>query len=76
LTEVVASWRLQDGYGLFARTGLIIGTALMKLQQQHRQQLDVEEARLVGDGPTEPQISRSFFQWFESLSLAAWRLIS
>lgn len=45
--------------------GLIIGTALVQLQQQHRQQLEVQElSRLVGEAVESAQTDKArFAQW-------------
>jgi hypothetical protein len=48
--------------------GLIIGTALMQLRQQHRQQLEIEEiGRLVGEAIESAQSDRATFaQWMST----------
>ena len=60
---VIAGW-----LRFVCSNGLIIGTALMQLRQQHRQQLEIEEiGRLVGEGIESAQSDKArFAHWMST----------
>jgi hypothetical protein len=52
-----------DGSCRLMANGLIIGTALMQVRQQHRQQLEVEEiGRLVGEAIESIRSDKALFE--------------
>jgi Domain of unknown function (DUF932) len=57
--------------------GLIIGTALMQLRQQHRRQLEIEEiGRLVGDAIESTRSDKALFERWMSASVDKSVLVS
>jgi Domain of unknown function (DUF932) len=77
--SVDGSCRLMSVAGwlrLVCSNGLIVGTALMQLQQQHRQQLEVEElGRLVREVILATQGDKETFKWWLSKTIEPEALI-
>ena len=67
---VAVSWPSPAGSGFVLLNGIIVGTALIRLRQQHRQQLQVEElGRLLREAVQSTKTDRTTFEEWMGLPI-------